>query len=208
MRDIVHHWSALPGVGFSVSAGFRSLDEIYESWNRRAGRKRTGLRGMSNLVVVSERTCRSCREMFLPKAGGYNARYCSDRCKRRSQRARLSASDPAYLVAVRKRSYAHTKAKPNRLAKVRQGAKTYRSKVRAWLAAYKKERGCVDCGYSAHAAALQLDHEGEKTVEIADARSSIRRLTAEIEAGRCVVRCANCHSIRTWKSKQAGKGCD
>lgn len=64
-------------------------------------------------------------------------------------------------------------------------------------------RGCVDCGYKEHYSALQLDHEGEKSMEIADARSSIARLKREIEAGRCKVRCANCHSIITWKRKVA-----
>jgi hypothetical protein len=82
------------------------------------------------------------------------------------------------------------------------------SKAREWLAKYKLERGCVDCGYREHAAALQLDHEGPKAVEIAEARSSIRRLMAEIEAGQCKVRCANCHSIRTWERKQPKTTCN
>lgn len=74
-------------------------------------------------------------------------------------------------------------------------------RVREWLAAYKLERGCIDCGYMAHAAALQMDHEGEKTAEISVIRSSVKRLLAEIESGRCVVRCAICHSIKTWAEK-------
>lgn len=156
--------------------------------------------------------CQSCQCSFTPKAGGYNARYCSDTCKRRAQRARLVASNPAQLARARARSYSATKANPDRYAAHLAQAKAHRQTAREWLSAYKLEHGCVDCGYREHAAALQLDHEGVKSVDIADARSSIARLQAEIEAGQCKVRCANCHSIRTWRQKQKagsiGKGCD
>jgi hypothetical protein len=111
------------------------------------------------------------------------SKYCSDKC----------TNAVAYL---------RVKADPVRNAKFRASGRNHRRTVRAWLANYKLERGCVDCGYREHSAALQLDHEGPKSVEIGDARSSIARLQAEIEAGQCKVRCANCHSIRTWKTKQ------
>lgn len=78
----------------------------------------------------------------------------------------------------------------------------YQVAVRAWLADYKMSKGCADCGYAEHPAALQLDHEGEKSIEIADARTSVARLLREIESGQCVVRCANCHSVKTWERKQ------
>jgi hypothetical protein len=150
-------------------------------------------------VVV---TCHSCKIDFTPKPMGYNARYCSERCKRRSQRKRLLANKPDQLRTARARSYRQTKQHPERLAKHRELANSHRRRTRQWLSDYKMDRGCVDCGYKQHPAALQLDHEGHKSVEIADARSSIQRLKAEIEAGNCKVRCANCHSIRTWKNKQ------
>lgn len=82
-------------------------------------------------------------------------------------------------------------------------ARRYREQTREWLNDYKLSHRCVDCGYRAHPAALQLDHEGPKAVEIGHARSSIARLKAEIESGQCKVRCANCHSIRTWERKVA-----
>lgn len=148
--------------------------------------------------------CTQCELEFTPKERGYNARYCSDTCKRRNQRARLRVNNPQQLRDARKRSYAQTKKHPDRLQAHRAIANTYRKGVREWLAQYKLSLGCVDCGYNAHSAALQLDHEGPKSVEIADARSSIARLKAEIAAGNCKVRCANCHSIRTWERKQCG----
>jgi hypothetical protein len=73
--------------------------------------------------------------------------------------------------------------------------------TRKWLADYKLSRGCVDCGFGSHPAALQLDHEGEKSAEISSLRSSIVKMSKEIEAGKCIVRCANCHSIKTWAEK-------
>lgn len=147
-------------------------------------------------------TCHACGQQFAPKPKGFNARYCSDGCKRRSQRARLRLTNPNQLTQSRARSYAKTKGHPERLAAHRASSRSYRQAGREWLAAYKLAEGCVDCGYREHAAALQLDHEGTKSVEIAEARSSIKRLQAEIEAGQCRVRCANCHSIRTWERKQ------
>lgn len=90
----------------------------------------------------------------------------------------------------------------NVLAPYRAKGMYYQQAVRAWLADYKMERGCVDCGFKEHPAALQLDHEGEKSIEIAAARTSVARLLKEIEDGECVVRCANCHSIKTWERKQ------
>lgn len=101
---------------------------------------------------------------------------------------------------------ARMKADPVFRSAHRSRAIEYQKVVRAWLAAYKLEHGCVDCGYKAHFSALQLDHEGAKSVEISKARTSIARLQAEIEAGQCKVRCANCHSIRTWERKQAAAG--
>ena len=70
-----------------------------------------------------------------------------------------------------------------------------------WLAEYKETIGCVDCGYAVHFSALQLDHQGKKTAEISNIRSSKERLLKEIKSGDCVVRCANCHSVRTWANK-------
>lgn len=154
---------------------------------------------------VPPRICAACSKEFLPKRMGFNARYCRDACKRNSQRRRLKEQRPEQLVEVRKRSYAATKKHPDRLEKHRECARRHREGVREWLAQYKVSQGCIDCGYDAHAAALQLDHRGAKNIEIADARSSIARLKQEIESGECEVRCANCHSIRTWETKQVGR---
>ena len=63
--------------------------------------------------------------------------------------------------------------------------------------------GCVDCGYRAHPAALELDHvRGDKvqTVsQIATSRLGWAKLQAEI--AKCEIVCANCHRIRTERRK-------
>lgn len=98
-----------------------------------------------------------------------------------------------------------TKADPEKLKLHRERGNANRKATREWLAAYKLERGCKDCGYREYACALQLDHEGVKSAEIANCRTSISRLLEEIEKGQCAVRCANCHSIKTWRDKNRPK---
>ena len=62
----------------------------------------------------------------------------------------------------------------------------------------KQEMGCVDCGYDANPVALDFDHvRGEKLFGIGlGVKMGIKRLQAELD--KCVVRCANCHRIRTF----------
>lgn len=128
--------------------------------------------------------------------------YCSSRCKGKAKRERLKNNKPEQLKEARRRSYLQTKKHPDRLAKHRESCRRYRNKTRQWLADYKLKLGCIDCGFKDHFAALELDHEGIKTVSISEARSSIARLEKEIKEGKCVVRCANCHAIKTWERKQ------
>lgn len=70
---------------------------------------------------------------------------------------------------------------------------------RALIDSIKVERGCVDCGYRAHPAALDFDHldPAQKTWSIATNWSRRwERLLEEI--AKCEVRCRNCHAIRTF----------
>jgi hypothetical protein len=64
----------------------------------------------------------------------------------------------------------------------------------------KLERGCVDCGYNKHPAALDFDHlpGTVKVMSIADMVGLGRPWTAILaEIEKCEVVCANCHRIRT-----------
>jgi hypothetical protein len=73
------------------------------------------------------------------------------------------------------------------------------AKKRGILQAIKLERGCADCGYNEHPAALDFDHRpGEEKLLLLGrdlSKYGINRLLAEAE--KCDVVCANCHRIRT-----------
>jgi hypothetical protein len=67
-----------------------------------------------------------------------------------------------------------------------------------WLNELKLQRGCMDCGYRAHAVALEFDHrDGEqKRFSISCKKNSSRQFLEE-EIAKCDVVCSNCHQIRT-----------
>lgn len=58
---------------------------------------------------------------------------------------------------------------------------------------------CIDCGYNAHLAALDFDHiEPEKKYKtLAKLLLASSWETIEAEVKKCVLRCANCHRIKT-----------
>ena len=66
----------------------------------------------------------------------------------------------------------------------------------------KQEMGCIDCGYDANPVALQFDHvNGDKLFDMSwGVGCNIGRIQTELE--KCVVRCANCHAIRTHERKR------
>lgn len=72
------------------------------------------------------------------------------------------------------------------------------SNLRDQLREYKLSKGCVDCGYRAHAAALDFDHIDGSTKHFTVAKAvawAPEKVWAEVE--KCEVVCANCHRIRT-----------
>lgn len=148
------------------------------------------------------RLCVVCNQEFTPKRGGYNAKYCSKTCKQRiSYKERSTRLTKVEKQTGRRKSYLAIKSHPDKYQKHLETSKNSVRNTRIWLANYKKKSGCIDCGYNIHPAALQLDHTGPKSVSIANARSSILRLQKEIEKGKCVVRCAICHAVKTWANK-------
>ncbi len=69
---------------------------------------------------------------------------------------------------------------------------------KARIDAIKLERGCIDCGFRGHPAALDFDHlpDHKKQFGISDYRlRPWRVIQAEIE--KCEIVCANCHRVRT-----------
>lgn len=92
----------------------------------------------------------------------------------------------------------------NRKAKYHTTGKHRYLKRRRWLNKYKEAKGCCDCGYNSHAVALDFDHTDPSTkrfnVSHRLANSTLKMLFKEIR--KCVIRCANCHRIKTMESKQ------
>jgi hypothetical protein len=61
--------------------------------------------------------------------------------------------------------------------------------------------GCVDCGIKDYRV-LEFDHIKEKFAEVSYLvahRMSMKKIREEI--AKCVIRCANCHRIQTYKRR-------
>jgi len=99
-----------------------------------------------------------------------------------------------------KESYEKRKHDPEFKARRAEVVQRQALKFREWLNSFKLEKGCCDCGYKEHPAALDLDHLGAKS-RIVSHTGTITSAYAEIQDGRCVVRCRNCHQIKTWHEK-------
>jgi len=67
-----------------------------------------------------------------------------------------------------------------------------------WIDKYKMAKGCDECGYNSHPAALQFAHIDRMT-KIGYVKEmvshKIKRLVAEMR--KCRVLCANCHAVET-----------
>lgn len=72
-------------------------------------------------------------------------------------------------------------------------------KNKQFVRRYKVLKGCMDCDYKGHFAALQLDHRpGTDKKERISAFLSRGRELLKTEMRKCDVVCSNCHAIRTF----------
>lgn len=75
--------------------------------------------------------------------------------------------------------------------------------LRRFLSEIKVKKGCVDCGFNKHPAALDFDHvRGKKNILISFAKSKSQALR---EMRKCEIRCSNCHRIRSWEVRWSCK---
>jgi hypothetical protein len=89
--------------------------------------------------------------------------------------------------------------RPDMRKKQNDRARRRARELRMYLNGIKTARGCVDCGYNGHPAALDFDHvSGEKALLVSFAKSKAQ---ADDEIKKCEVRCSNCHRIRTWERR-------
>ncbi len=89
--------------------------------------------------------------------------------------------------------------KPCTIARYRDGVRKRSRALLAEIQAIKVERGCADCGYANHPAALEFDHLPGfvKEHRIAQLANGAKRAKIMAEIAKCEVVCANCHRIRT-----------
>lgn len=69
-----------------------------------------------------------------------------------------------------------------------------------YLQKYRLSKGCMDCGYREHFAALQFDHvRGKKKIGLGETHGQPSRKRIDEEIAKCDVVCANCHFVREYK---------
>lgn len=77
--------------------------------------------------------------------------------------------------------------------------------VQSFIRTFKVSKGCADCGFNAHHAALDFDHvENDKALNVCNAKSIAQ---AKSEIVKCEVVCSNCHRVRSFDRLQAKSPC-
>jgi hypothetical protein len=130
------------------------------------------------------RRCSGCQRQ-LP-AGSFPQRgsRCLD-CRRATIRSHYTANRAYYIQKARRR----------RQRVVQE--------TRNWLTEYLDEHPCVDCG-NRDIRVLEFDHRDRMTKVLAVAvlaRGGYGLDRVKAEVAKCVVRCANCHRIRTHQQR-------
>ena len=122
-----------------------------------------------------------------------------DKVRAADRKPRHRIYDPIKYKIMREKRL----TKPGYRERINKQANDRAKKIRQWLWNYKLEHGCIDCGYKTHHAALHFDHiKGNKTLNVCSAKSISQ---AEQEIIKCVIRCANCHSIQSFNRLQDRK---
>ena len=134
-------------------------------------------RQLKRASVARVRKCKVCHQVQPVSAFGVADRRCNTCNRRRAPR-------PA---AARQRTVA------------RESAKT------AWLVSVKMASGCVDCGYRERPEALHFDHVDPMTKSFTiSSRRGLGWAMLRAEVEKCVVRCANCHAVRSRRDGHSG----
>ena len=89
--------------------------------------------------------------------------------------------------------------KPCIVQRYAAGRSARQRKLLDYIQAIKLERGCTDCGYREHPAALEFDHLPGfvKEHRVATMAGGSTKAKIDAEIAKCEVVCANCHRIRT-----------
>jgi hypothetical protein len=138
------------------------------------------------------KVCTACRNVFSETREHFRPR----------SRAAGGGLEPICRTCSRERARAYEHAK--RISGIQRNPSPTKTRIRARINEIKLERGCTDCGYRAHPAALDFDHlpgsEKRHPVAWLISRNRLEDALAEIE--KCEVVCANCHRVRTATRQQ------
>lgn len=160
----------------------------------RAKRKELGLCGKCGKTPEPGRTsCRACLDRACGQMKAYHARKKATDAAYRERRKELS-----------RESGKKARADPAKRAKMWAKSRECMRARRDMIQAIKLERGCKDCGYKAHAEALDFDHTcpQEKKAAVSRIKTlSLEKLRSEM--AKCEVVCANCHRVRTYRRRTA-----
>lgn len=100
------------------------------------------------------------------------------------------------------RNYARERRRKRALGEIPNYLQEALAKKRRFVAEYKN-RPCADCGIIYPAPVMEFDHvRGEKVATISkmlQRNFGMAKLVEEIE--KCDVVCANCHRLRTWRTR-------
>lgn len=141
--------------------------------------------------MVLPRLCSVCSKDISSKRK--DAKVCSQQCQ---DKLRLSRPRKQYTPEQHRMWREKRYEQEGYREEVAKRANDRATRRRRWLDDYKLKVGCIDCGFRLHPAALHFDHiSGEKLFNVSLAKS-LGSAKSEIE--KCVVRCANCHAIKTW----------
>lgn len=86
--------------------------------------------------------------------------------------------------------------------------------MRKWVNDWKEEMGCSECGFKGHHFQLDLDHvdpETKRNKGTGNHRAfepSWSQERIEEELKKCVILCANCHRLKTFKNSDHLWVCD
>jgi hypothetical protein len=168
------------------------------------------VRGHSDLLKWSMKQCPKCGQT-KPFSDFYRDRNSKTGYRSHCKSCIAAAYQAAKLA--RRRYWASDRGREvkrrfrqNHLSELRAEDEARRLAALARLDTIKLERGCVDCGYREHPAALDFDHRdpAHKTAEVSQiARHGWAKVVAEI--AKCDVRCANCHRVRTFQNKHGSR---
>lgn len=129
-----------------------------------------------------------------------NRKFCSNKC---SEKNRYLKNGQRVTKDKRKIYYGKRVSVEGYRDKLRKQAINRYNQVQSFLRDYKVSKGCKDCGFNLHHAALDFDHvTTNKSFNVCNSKS-INQAKKEIE--KCEVVCSNCHRIRTFNRLQNKK---